>query len=172
MTGHESGRESNDQNLGPQYVFKCAEGDVGGGRTQARASTYRYWRLLRQEQGSALSCDESEWPRTDARGGGWIFIVGVEFRRSLSCREARQERCARAKGFKATRTSKPMDGLAIIRGRSRNISGVLGTHPHAAGKARHGSNQDFPGQNHRRDENPRRAIGQNPIRCWTVVFLR
>jgi glutathione S-transferase len=49
---------------------------------------------------------------------------------------------------------------------------ILGSHPHAGRKARHGSNQDVAGQNHRRDEDPRRAIGQNPICCRAVVFLR
>src|ERR1044071_5446633 len=115
MTGHESGRESDDQNLGPQYIVKCAKGDVGGRRAQARASAHRYRRLVRQEQGSTLSCNESKWSRTDARGGGWVPSVGIKFCRALSRRQARQERHARAEGSKAARTGKPVDGLATVR---------------------------------------------------------
>ena len=40
---------------------------------------------------------------------------------------------------------------------------ILGPDPYAAGKARHGSDQDLAGENHRRDENARRATGQDPI---------
>ena len=38
---------------------------------------------------------------------------------------------------------------------------LLGPDPHAAGKARHGRDQDLAGQDHRRDEDSRRAIGQD-----------
>ena len=40
----------------------------------------------------------------------------------------------------------------------------LGPDPHAAGKARHGRNQDLERENHRRNENARRAAGQDTIR--------
>ena len=41
-----------------------------------------------------------------------------------------------------------------------------------AGKTRHGRDQDLAGKNHRRDEDARRATGQDPIRRRSRLFLR
>ena len=68
-----------------------------------------------------------------------------------------------AEGCQAARTRQPVDGLAIVGGRARDHAGVLGPDPHAGGKARRGRDQGLAGQDHRRDENPRRATGKDRI---------
>ncbi len=49
---------------------------------------------------------------------------------------------------------------------------VLGPDPHAAGKTRHGRDQDLAGEDHRRDADARRATGKTPIRRRPRILLR
>ena len=96
--------------------------------------------------------------------------VGIEFDRALSRRQARQERRARAERPEAARARQPMDGLAVVGRRAGDHAGVLGPDPHAAGKARHGGDQGVAGQDHRGDENPRRAARQDAITSPATEF--
>src|SRR5262245_15506228 len=105
-------------------------------------------------------------------GGRWLPSLGINLNRSISFRQARQERNTRAERPQAACARQPVDGLAAIGSGTRDWPGVLGPDPHAAGKARHGRHQDFARKNNGRDENARRTIGKDPIRRRPCIFLR
>ena len=60
-------------------------------------------------------------------------------------------RRARAEGRESTRARQPVDGLAIVGGRSRHHARVLGLDPHAGRQARHGRDQGVAKTHHRSD---------------------
>src|SRR5262249_47368887 len=79
-----NGRENHAQSLGPQHLVQRAESHVGDRRARSAASARRYCWTFRQEPRTGLSRHEPERSRADARGRGWLSVVGIKYRRSLS----------------------------------------------------------------------------------------
>ena len=63
-----------------------------------------------------------------------------------------------------------LDGLATLRHQRRNLSGVLGPHPHAAGKARSEIDRRRQGQVRRRDQDHGRISSPRPASSPATIF--